>query len=68
MEAEAAEVTDASDVAIVVERPERAGGVLDQPQGVLIGDRLDGSHVRGEPEEMDGNDPDGAGRDLGLDL
>ena len=68
MEAEAAELTDVADVAVVIERPERARRVLDHPEAVIARDRHDRIHVRRQAEEVDRDDPDGAGRDLRLDL
>jgi len=54
MEAEGDEITDRTDAPPVHSLPKRLGGVLDDPQAVLLGDPVELIAVDGQPRKIHG--------------
>ena len=67
MEAEAAGVAEGAGVAAAVPAAERARAVLDDPQAACRGELQERVHVGAEPEQVHGDDADGALGDERLD-
>src|SRR5437867_149076 len=67
LKGEGAQIADGAGGAVVVARAMGVGGVFDDSQLVLLGDRHDRIHVGDLAGEMDGNDGAGATCDSGLD-